>query len=136
MYQLEAKVVKILEPVTGVSQRTGEPWTSQTFVTSFVENERERFVAFSVFNKTLNIKEGDNVIVDFTPSARENQTTGKWFTSLYVNSLSIIENKTVNGMVRERAPQQPQYAQQKPQFAPQEAQPQQAHTETGSDLPF
>lgn len=147
MYQLEGKVYKVCEQVTGVSQTTGNPWSSQMFVISYMQGEREKYAAFSVLNKTLNIKEGDQVIVDFTPSARENQTTGKWYTSLYVDAMSIIG--TVDGMSNGNAPQaqrqgfQPQQVrpvqqvQQVQQPAPQPQQPQYTQQSSSRDnLPF
>lgn len=148
MYQLEGKVYKVCDQVTGVSQTTGNPWSSQMFVISYMQGDREKYAAFSVFNKTLNIKEGDSVIVDFTPSARENQTTGKWYTSLYVDALSIMG--TVDGMSNGNAPQaqrqgfQPQQVRpvqqvQQPvqQPAPQPQQPQYTQQSSSSDnLPF
>jgi len=71
---LTGKVIAIMEPRSGVSQRTGNPWMTQEYVIE-VPGQFPRRMAFSVFGedriKMFNIQIGEEITVQFDIDARE-----------------------------------------------------------------
>ncbi len=71
---LTGKVIAIMEPRSGMSQRTGNPWMTQEYVIE-VPGQYPRRMAFSVFGedriKMFNIQIGEEITVQFDIDARE-----------------------------------------------------------------
>ena len=80
---ITVKVVKILEPQSGVSKKTGEMWKKFFFVGETTGNYPKK-VAFSMFGedrwKQAGIFLGGMFNVSFDPESREYKE--KWFTEL------------------------------------------------------
>lgn len=78
--EITGKIIAILEPRGGVSQRTGNPWKSQEFVIETIEQYPKRCV-FNIFGEEnlnrYNIQLGKVYTVSFDINAREWQ--GRWF---------------------------------------------------------
>jgi len=81
--EITGKIIQALEPRGGVSQRTGNPWKSQTFVIETAE-QYPRHCAFDVFGedklKEFDIKVGELLTVSFDIDAHEYQ--GRWYNSI------------------------------------------------------
>jgi len=71
---LTGKVIAIMEPRSGVSQRTGNPWMTQDYVIE-VPGQFPRKMVFGVFGedriKMFNIQIGEEITVQFDIDARE-----------------------------------------------------------------
>ena len=71
---LTGKVIAILEPRSGVSQRTGNPWMTQEYVIE-VPGQFPRKMVFNIFGedriKQFNIQMGEDITVQFDIDARE-----------------------------------------------------------------
>ena len=80
---LTGKVIAILEPRSGVSQRTGNPWMTQEYVIE-VPGQYPRKMVFNIFGedriKQFNIQMGEDITVQFDIDAREYQ--GRWFNDI------------------------------------------------------
>ncbi len=104
-------IIKILPPVSGTSQRTGNPWTAQSFVIDVSTGEHGQYKRKQVYElfgeekiKEAQLFEGKQVKVSFDIEAREHE--GKWY-----NSVRVWKVEQIGGQM---PPQQnvPQYQQQ------------------------
>jgi len=81
--ELTVKVTKILDPVSGVSSRSGEQWVKNAFVGS-TQGEYPKTICFTVMGKDrwekMAIKVGNSYSVSFDVESRE--WNGKYFTDL------------------------------------------------------
>ncbi len=81
--ELAGKVIAILEPRSGVSRNSGNPWKMQDFVIETHEAYPRRMV-FNVFGEDkinqFNIQIGEEINVSFDINAREYQ--GRWFNDI------------------------------------------------------
>jgi hypothetical protein len=81
--EITIKVTKILDPVSGVSSRSGEQWVKNSFVGS-TQGEYPKTICFTVMGKDrwekMAIKVGNSYSVSFDPESRE--WNGKYFTDL------------------------------------------------------
>lgn len=81
--EITIKVTKILDPVSGVSSRSGEQWIKNAFVGT-TQGEYPKTVCFTVMGKDrwekMGIKVGESYSVSFDPESRE--WNGKYFTDL------------------------------------------------------
>lgn len=81
--EITGKVVKILDTLSGVSTRTGEPWVKHAFVIE-TQGQYSKKIAFTVMGderfKEMNIAVGESYSVSFDVESRE--WNGKWFTDL------------------------------------------------------
>ena len=72
--EIVGKIIEICAAKSGVSQRTGNPWTTQEFVIETEGTHSERCV-FSVFGedklREFNIRKGEMVTVSLNLDARE-----------------------------------------------------------------
>jgi hypothetical protein len=80
--ELNVKVIKVLEPLSGVSSRTGETWYKRSFVGEILpQSQYTKKVVLTVFGedkwKQFNVVEGCEYQVSFDIDARE--WNGKWF---------------------------------------------------------
>ena len=78
--ELSGRIIAALEPRSGTSQRTGNPWKMQDFVMETMEQFPRRMM-FNVFGEDrlaqYNLKVGDMVTVYFDINARE--YNGRWY---------------------------------------------------------
>lgn len=81
--EITGKIINVLEPRGGVSQRTGNSWKSQEYVIETIEQYPKRCV-FNVFGEDninrFNIQIGQELTVSFDINAREWQ--GRWFNDI------------------------------------------------------
>jgi len=81
---LTGKVIAILQPRSGQSQRTGNPWMSQEYVIEVPSGQYPRRMVFTVFGedriKMFNLQIGEDVTVQFDIDAHEYQ--GRWFNDI------------------------------------------------------
>lgn len=147
--ELQGKIIAVCDRKSGVSQTTGNAWTTQEFVVEETKDRYPQRMCFSVFGEEkLNnwvglLQVGAFVRVHFDIDAREHN--GRWFTSINAWKVeAALEQATmqqaqqaqqeaqqaaVNAVYAQAAPQAPQV----PQAAPQA--PQVAPT-GGDELPF
>ena len=80
---LTGKIIAVMQPRSGVSQRTGNSWMVQEFVME-VPGQYPRHMVFNVFGedrlKQFNIQQGQDYTVSFDIDAREYQ--GRWFNDI------------------------------------------------------
>lgn len=81
--EITGKIIAVLEPRGGVSQRTGNSWKSQEYVIETVEQYPKKCV-FNVFGEDnitrYNIQVGQMLTVSFDINARE--WNGRWFNDI------------------------------------------------------
>lgn len=81
---LTGKVIKILEPVGGVSSRTGESWVKNSFVLETVGQQYTKKCVVTVFGadkwRQMGIVEGAQYQVSFDIDAHE--YNGRWFSEV------------------------------------------------------
>lgn len=98
--ELTGKVIKVLEPFSGVSAKSGEKWVKNSFVIE-IPGDYPKHVAFTVFGedrwKQMGITVGGTYAVSFDVDAREYK--GKWYNDISawkavrVDSAEKQENK-------------------------------------------
>ena len=80
---LTGKVIAIMEPRSGVSQRSGNAWMTQEYVIE-VPGQYPRKMVFNIFGedriKQFNIQAGEEITVQFDIDARE--YNGRWFNDI------------------------------------------------------
>lgn len=81
--ELTGKIIAVLEPRGGVSNRTGNAWKSQEFVIE-VPGQYPRKCVFTVFGEErlnqFNIQNGEELTVSFDIDARE--YNGRWYNDI------------------------------------------------------
>lgn len=80
--KIKGTIKHALEVRSGISQKTGNSWMSQQFVMEYLDtNQNTKLFLFSIFGeealKSVNLKEGDEVAVEYNPDAHE--YNGRWF---------------------------------------------------------
>ena len=80
---LTGKVIAILQPRSGVSQRTGNSWMTQEYVIE-VPGQYPKKMLFNIFGedriKQYNIQMGEDITVSFDIDARE--FNGRWYNDI------------------------------------------------------
>lgn len=107
--QILGRITNVLEPQSGVSQRTGNEWKSQQFVVEFFEEENQRY-ADKVLLQTFDTRhmemlagaEGKECKVWFGHSVRE--ANGRFY-----NELRIFRMEMVGQQAAEPAKEEPQH---------------------------
>ena len=78
--ELTGRIIVVREPKSGTSSKTGNPWMMQEYVIE-VPGQYPLHCVFTVFGedriKQLNIKNGEDLTVQFDIDARE--YNGKWY---------------------------------------------------------
>lgn len=78
--EITGRIIAVLPPQSGVSQRTGQQWASQQFVLQTDERFPQKLL-FKVFGmdrlQQWNIQMGETLTVQFTADAHENN--GRWY---------------------------------------------------------
>jgi len=146
-------ITQVIQPQSGVSSRTGQPWQSQEFVLTYEQGQYPKSLCFRVFGtdklQQFAIQQGEQLTVHLNITCQQSRNGG------YFNSVDCwkVDRQVQQayapqqGYVPQQAPmaQQgfaPQPMQQAPmaqQYAPQQAAPapmaQQAPVQNGG-LPF
>lgn len=132
---LTGKVIAIMQPRSGTSSRTGNPWMTQEYVIE-VPGQYPRKMVFNIFGedriKQFNIQAGEEITVQFDIDARE--YNGRWFND--IRAFNII-----HGQIAQSVPQATPFAPQQnaaPQAATVPFPPAQEPAGDGAadDLPF
>jgi hypothetical protein len=109
---ITGKVIAIMEAKSGVSSRTGNPWMTQDYVIE-IPGTYPRKMLFNIFGeeriKQFNIKQGEDITVQFDIDARE--YNGRWFNDIRAYNI-------IRGAVAQQVP-----AATAPASAPQSAAP-------------
>ena len=81
--ELTGRIIAVLPPNSGVSQRTGNPWMSQEYVLE-VPGQYPKKCVFRLFGedriKSFNIQNGEDLTVSFDIDAHE--YNGRWFNQI------------------------------------------------------
>ena len=84
--EFTGRIIKALEPRSGVSSRTGNPWKMQDFVIEEPMGQFPKRMVFNVFGEDnlnrFNIQEGQELTVSFDINARE--YNGRWYNDVRV----------------------------------------------------
>ena len=138
--EFTGRIIKALEPRTGVSSRTGSPWKMQDFVIEETMGQFPKRMAFNVFGEEnlnrFNIQEGQELTVSFDINARE--YNGRWYNDVRVwnvmpaSSAQPVAAAQPAGAPAEAVPFPP--AEQAPAASAQNAF--EAAPDESSDLPF
>ena len=132
--ELTGKIIAVLEPRGGVSNRTGNAWKSQEFVIE-VPGQYPRKCVFTVFGEDrlnqFNIQMGEELTVSFDIDARE--YNGRWYND--VRAYNVTRGAAPAAAVPQATPFPPQAA---PQDATSPFPPAKEPAGEGSadDLPF
>ncbi|MBP5375930.1 MAG: DUF3127 domain-containing protein [Bacteroidaceae bacterium] len=82
--EFTGRIIKALEPRSGVSARTGNPWKMQDFVIEETMGQFPKRMVFNVFGEDnlnrFNIQEGQELTISFDVNARE--YNGRWFNDI------------------------------------------------------
>ncbi len=96
---LTGKVIAILQPRSGVSTRTGNPWMTQEYVIE-IPGQYPRKMLFNIFGedriKQFNIQAGEEITVQFDIDARE--FNGRWFNDIRAYNI-------IRGQIAQSVPQ-------------------------------
>ena len=80
---LTGRIIAVMQPRSGVSQRTGNSWMTQEYVLE-IPGQYPRRMVFNLFGedriKQFNIQNGEDLTVQFDIDAREYQ--GRWFNDI------------------------------------------------------
>ena len=135
--QFEGRVKEVMPVQSGVSQKSGEPWSSQEFVFGFYETSDaiyEKEIVLKLRNAKIqqyNLQVGDKIKAKFGLGINNYQ--GRKYNEIYTGDIEILQR----AQPTQPAPApQPAPAQQP---APQGEQQEQLSTQTpgvGNDLPF
>ena len=136
--EITGRIIAVLPPQSGVSQRTGQQWASQQFVIQTDERFPQKLL-FKVFGmdrlQQWNIQMGETLTVQFTADAHENN--GRWYgenTAYNVVRQGQQMQQPMQQGYQQMPPQQSPFPPQQPMvqgqqvqspFPPQQAQPQQ-----------
>lgn len=81
-FEVNGKIIAVLDKKSGVSNTTGSQWSAQQYVIETKEQYPKR-LCFEVFGEdritSFNIQNGEEVTVSFDIDAREYQ--GRWYNS-------------------------------------------------------
>jgi hypothetical protein len=135
---LTGKVIAIMQPRSGVSQRTGNPWMTQEYVIE-VPGQYPKKMLFNIFGedriKQFNIQNGEDLTVQFDIDAHEYQ--GRWFND--IRAFNIVRGQAQPAAAYGAAPAAAPFPPQQPaQAAAAPFPPAQEPASEGSsdDLPF
>lgn len=131
--KLTGRIAEVLPASGGVSQRTGNPWMSQSYIFEYFMwsgQQNPTKLCVKVFGED-NIKRhnlqplDENVTLTLRLESTKNQESGRWFTEVRVTNVERAGQQ----------PAQPRQAQAAAGQAPQQQPQQQGGGET-DDLPF
>lgn len=136
--ELTGRIIAVMQPRSGVSSRTGNPWMTQEYVME-VPGQYPRRMVFNLFGedriKQFNIQNGEDVTVQFDIDAREYQ--GRWFNDIRAYNILRGQAAPVAGApMPDAAPFPPQAAAPQASAAPFPPQQEPAGEGSTDDLPF
>lgn len=109
-------ITQVMQPQSGVSQRSGQPWQSQEFVLTYEQGQYPKSLCFRVFGsdklQQFAIQQNEMITAHLNITCQQSRNGG------YFNSIDCWK---VERQVQQQAvPQQPQYQQPvQQQFPPQ-----------------
>lgn len=84
--EFTGRIIEALEPRSGMSARTGNPWKMQDFVIEETVGQFPKRMVFNVFGEDnlnrFNIQKGQELTVSFDINARE--YNGRWYNDLQI----------------------------------------------------
>lgn len=93
--ELEGRIYLVMPAMSGVSQRTGNPWKSQEYVLAyywFPNQTQASYVVMRVFGeeriKQFNLQPNDEVKVRFHAEAHE--SNGRWFNDIRIDGVTFV----------------------------------------------
>ena len=132
--ELTGRIIAVMEPRSGVSARSGNPWMTQEYVIE-VPGQYPRRCVFNIFGedriKQFNIQNGEDITIQFDIDARE--YNGRWFNDIRAYNVIRGQVPPVAGAAPVASPFPPQ-----PDAATSPFPPAQEPSGEGSadDLPF
>ena len=79
-------VTAIMQPQTGVSQKTGNAWMKQQYVIQHDQGQYPKYLMFEIFGedsiKSMAIQPNEFITVHLNANATQSQKDGRWFNEL------------------------------------------------------
>lgn len=139
--EINGKVSAVMEPQSGVSQRTGNPWMSQEFVIDYFWWPNQTFPSKMVLRifgedriKQWNVHMNDEVKIRYHIEATFSQQSNRWYNEVRCDGLEKVgasapqpHNAPVDGTAQAQTDSNPQ---------PQNNAPTNKEGGQGDDLPF
>lgn len=76
-FVVSGQITAVFTPVQGVSQRTGQPWVSQSYLLCYEQGQYPKSISFSVFGeekiKQMAIQQGEQLTVHINIEAKQGQ---------------------------------------------------------------
>lgn len=95
--EINGKVSAVMEPQSGVSQRTGNPWMSQEFVIDYFWWPNQTFPSKMVLRifgedriKQWNVQMNDEVKIRYHIEATLSQQSNRWFNEVRCDGLEKV----------------------------------------------
>ena len=131
--ELTGRIIAVMEPRSGVSARSGNPWMTQEYVIE-VPGQYPRRCVFNIFGedriKQFNIQNGEDITIQFDIDARE--YNGRWFND--IRAYNVIRGQVPPVANPTASPFPP--VQGQPDAAPFPPAPETASESSADDLPF
>lgn len=131
---LTGRIIAVMQPRSGVSQRTGNTWMTQEYVME-VPGQYPRRMVFNIFGedriKQFNIQMNEDVTVSFDIDARE--FNGRWYNDIRAYNVSRGAAPVAAAPVGGAAPFPPQQNESAAPFPPAQ---EPAAEGSADDLPF
>ena len=134
--ELTGKIIAVLPPRSGVSQRSGNNWMTQEYVIEVPGGMYPLKMVFNLFGedriKQFNIQPGEELTVAFDIDARE--YNGRWFNDIRAFNITRAGAAAPAAQVAtEATPAAQAFGTQQPTAQPFPPAP---NTDEGGDLPF
>ena len=131
--EITGRIIAVMEPRSGVSARSGNPWMTQEYVIE-VPGQYPRRCVFNIFGedriKQFNIQNGEDITIQFDIDARE--YNGRWFND--IRAYNVIRGQVPPVANPAASPFPP--VQGQPDAAPFPPAPETASESSADDLPF
>ena len=93
------RIIEVMEPKSGKSSKTGNPWMIQEYVLE-IPGQYPRRCMFSIYGeeriKQMNVQMGEDLTIQFDIDAR--QYNGRWYNDIKVyNVIRSPQNSQQNG---------------------------------------
>lgn len=110
-------VTAIMQPETGVSQKTGNAWMKQQYVIQHDQGQYPKYLMFEIFGedsiKQMAIQPNEFITVHLNANATQSQKNGRWFNELRCWKVDRQQMGMQQGMPMQQ-PMQGGYPQQQP----------------------
>ena len=99
MMEQTGRIIEVMEPKSGKSSKTGNPWMIQEYVLE-IPGQYPRRCMFSIYGeeriKQMNVQMGEDLTIQFDIDAR--QYNGRWYNDIKVyNVIRNPQNSQQNG---------------------------------------